>query len=851
MSAAWREPRREATDDCSLRIIDGRGSGLIIETTPHTVTAAARHASVIELLDNWTDESAGALLILNLVTNEAVLSISALKAATNYDAHVYTAGGHCYLEWCHPGGWRDRRILSGRTAEQVQRLGGCNVTKIHWTCALEILNRLQPARHGHDAWAGFMRDAQAWWATRITGPLFAHALRLRPFQPLSRGALVRFVSGRPEVSRGSKDEVQVKSELQLTQTTHGWSATTAVLDGLITFVGQVARAKRSKDDGRREILRRIDLLMPAAAKEGRTQLIVLAGIRHSIDAGGLRGHSLAPVTVYEYLRQGMRELLKVLMGMDIDGLDALGWYQVYSGVLSTVSEAQRPKFAAFTETFHRFLIVIGADPLDRRLSGRGAPPPPDARCVSPQDLHRALQFVESQAPTSRIQLQTKLGLLLGYWVPLRSSELWCVRVGDIQTQCPMYIKIFTRRRDGVGKSKSLRRQEDLSDSMLKTLLLDMVKLRRDVDSAGDEDVLLGEPGRLDERHEEQRTVELMNTALRWATGDNESSYYDLRHTVFSRRAQPVLTGEAGGADVDAAQQLSAQGGHAGLSSTSAYIHLVEDPLAHASRLVRPKAWAVQPSTASNIFPIFEANVESLGNLPELPSRVDWPKPLGRSADLTLAQREEIIFLVAQNLPLDSVAGATQLPLAVVHAAIADQAHALAEVDMVGYDSTRSLRRQCMSISAWALWARAARQPKFDPVAAALGEIVVAEETSELHRIWLAWVRCRRGNDLSLARPNEAARIIKFLIDVRVSVGSMVMVRADGSAPLPPELTHFGILPSAEVPKARGGRPDHRLFMSERGVLAANARGATLSVAGLHWWFLLVGAVLVARDGARP
>jgi len=136
--------------------------------------------------------------------------------------------------------------------------------------------------------------------------------------------------------------------------------------------------------------------------------------------------------------------------------------------------------------------------------------------------------------------------VLGYWIPLRTIELWCIRISDVHISNPMFITVYTRQRDGGGKVKSLRRQEDVSDTQLKQLLLDMVELRQNEDDADNEDFLMGQPQKPGERHEQVLTARLMNDALKWATGDAAASYYDLRHTVFSARARKVLEEAAHG-----------------------------------------------------------------------------------------------------------------------------------------------------------------------------------------------------------------------------------------------------------------------------------------------------------------
>ena len=709
--------------DSGLIITDVGLEGLIVETTAGFAAAKARH----EVLSAWIDDQSGVLpcgmLLLQLVINEAILTATGLKLATSPEASVYACGELVYAEWSDSTGWRDRRILSNQTAATVTANGGLVVDQAGWKWAANVLRTLNPGRAPNDAWHGFISDAQAWWFQHLTGPLFSHAVRRRTFQTLPRAALARIATGRPAIAGAVMEPVEGLAHVQATRLR---STRTATLDSLVTFVGQVARSKGAKHEGRQKILEYIALAIPVAAKEGRVQVTVLGAIRHALLAGGVRGTNWAPITIYEYLRQGLSTLVEALLEVGTDELDGVQWLALYEKALSKVLSSQRAKFAAFLEIFHRFLTIAGADPLPRTLSGGGPPLPPAAFVVSPLELELAVQFIEMKAPTPRTRLQAQLGIVLGYWVPLRTVELWCIRLGDVHESEPVHLTIFVRMRDGVGKSKAIRRQEDIEDPLLKRLLIDMKRLRRDVDFAGDEDVLLGEPGHPDGRHEELVTTELMNAALRWATGDVDSSYYDLRHNAFSRRAEPTLGGQSAGHDVARFLQIAAQGGHAGPSSSTAYIHWIEQPLAHLSQIARPAAWRANTGTDAfpNGFQFPDIAQGLVGERSELPS-VAAAACMSATIPLWLSfeKRADLTWLVVQNLSLDAVAGGCQVPIEGVHQAIGELVQAMLLARLVSPDAMGSIVKQCMALSALYLWARAARQPKWVPVAAALGEAV--------------------------------------------------------------------------------------------------------------------------------
>lgn len=316
-----------------------------------------------------------------------------------------------------------------------------------------------------------------------------------------------------------------------------------VLADLLPFVSQVASDREDMGSGRGKIADFIRSSMPSAQREGRTQVLVLGAAHHVVENGGMRGKPLAPVTLYEYFRLTLKRVQCRLLAKDPEAFESDDFWELYRDVIedSEIPASQRKKVAAMLEVFHRFLVIVGCEPLRRSLTTGGYIAPPAAATVWPEELEKAVQEVHCAAVHPRVQAQCELALRLAYHVPLRSYEVWCIRVGDITGHEMVTLDIYPRRRDGARKTTATRRQVDIRDRALAGMLLDAKKLRRD-EGALDEDVLLGDPGKPDGRFEEALSTRLMNWVLKRGTGVADAGFHDLRHGAISRAAIPVLQG---------------------------------------------------------------------------------------------------------------------------------------------------------------------------------------------------------------------------------------------------------------------------------------------------------------------
>ena len=297
-----------------------------------------------------------------------------------------------------------------------------------------------------------------------------------------------------------------------------------------------------------------------------------------------------------------------------------------------------------------------------------------------------------------------------------------------------------------------------------------------------------------------------------------------------------------GSDVARYFQLSAQGGHAGPSSTSAYVHQVERALAKRSRAMCPWAWTHTPATPSDGYRFEHVADGFVTECAPLPNAAQPVAVLPeQSCNLPFDRRAQIVWQVARKFSLASTAGQSMVSEHLVHTVVFEQVQALALARLVTHEALSSLRKQCRALCAWQLWARAAQQSKHASIVNWLADTMSSGSSSVLRLLWQDWLLCRNGDDLALTNVRPAARLVSFLLDAGVSRQSLQIAVAEGAPPMGPEIKAFGI--AVRNVEHRKGREPVRLFLAEH---AEGANFASVSIKGFHWLVLVLGASLIAR-----
>lgn len=529
-----------------LVITDLGFRGLIVETAePAFSDARARHAAFQALVERFSDQTSGVQLVLTALSEGVALHRATLDSLTAIgSARLYKSGEGFEVELPMGNGWLDRRLLPEPVVKAIRANRGCVVNRKDLTAAEAAIRQLPAYADAKSPLDCAIADALAWWYPLLPGPLFAHVTRRRPFQVLDRAARARVFSKRPQRSAASSAKPAVAAVRQAYEKCFTQKEDMTVIAKLVTDFGRVARQNGSKPGGREKLMELVQGAIPRALQAGRAQMLIIGGLVSVLLHGGVRGRALAPVTIYEYSRQHLEGLATDLAKAGVDSRSGEQWLSTYKEMLKKVLPSQQGKLTAFLEAFHVFLVLVGMERLPASICGHRASIPPAAAIVTDHELGLALAFVREHAETQVIAAQASIALLLGFEVELRTYELWCIRMVDVQLEHPPYLVVYPRRCDGTGKTPSLRRQDDLFNRVLLRLLVAFKNRRLTVDFASDdEDLFFGEPGAPDQRHAQEKTMRLVNASLAWATGKRVASFYDLRHTAFSRKAQRVLKGD--------------------------------------------------------------------------------------------------------------------------------------------------------------------------------------------------------------------------------------------------------------------------------------------------------------------
>jgi integrase len=754
-------------------------------------------------------------------SNHHALNVGAVSTYENEDGDVV-------LEFSLEGGWTDRRHLQPLSIKCLSRNQGHFFSKNDLkTVDFEVSKVFGFGEGQHHQ--KLIEVAKSFWSTRLAGVLLGHCLGSDRFQLLNRQTMWR---------RSTRAVSQIPKEEEVKVDFLGWKQATkslVVANFVVSQMVDIARREGARHAARQRMVECIDKNFPAALVEGQMQALALLSLKEVIQTGGMRGRLLAPSSIITYLGTTFVLWVRALIDLGMES-EPVAYISSYSSILSAQPSSRQGQVKALIDILHTRIVLRGA-PLLRSPRSMQRQSIPRAQFLWPHEIELALEYVASASGDPRVAAQARLVIVLGLAIPLRTSEYFQIRLVDVCPNGIASLVVFPRRMDGKHKSPHNRLHADIHDVQLCEALL-MHKVKRCAEEALPSEnsspnlFFFGAPGYSDSPCAVTETIDLVNRALRWATGDPQASVYSLRHTVISNRALLCMTSEP---DTDALvwEAMSKDCGHGNPDSTSGYVHQIEVPLKHNIARYLPVEVSqddenvIAVASLNSLFPMQERSIVEA--VPE--------HALKAPQGLTIGQFVELLGDLATGI---------EIPVAVAKFKLKE--HALSQIFHAAKQrwagpASRLLTERDVLVALLEMGpiARHSQQPKYDKFRIYVQKIGV--DMNAARALAMALENCTKGNEISLAKGYWSDSLFQSLVSAGYGKGEIVVF-----AEVRDELSDVYIPHGTwRAQKSRRGRARVRLGLIDRQTSTPKAAsGAAYSAAGLSWLGVALSLWLAVR-----
>lgn len=768
-----------------------------------------------------------------LVCAECILDPANHHALFKGNTLAYRANDQCFsLEFSLEGGWIDRRHLQPTTVVNMVRNQGCFFERRDLNEVdreLATVFNLGEGRHHRMVIAASHKH----WADRIPGVLFGHCSGTDRFQLLDRYAMWREATQAIALFSKERDGELAMDFLAWPQS----SDSVVIAEHVAKMIVDIAKRKGSREAGRAQMVECIDHQFPAAKAEGQMQALALLCLKEVIGTGGMSGRLLAPSSISTYLGNTFVPWVQGLIDLGMES-EPEAYVKRYTAIIAAHPSSRQGQAKALIDVLHTRLVLRGA-PFLRAPRQSQLPSIPKAQVIWPHEAELALQYIDRATSDRRLAAQARLIVLLGLEVPLRTSEYFRIRLVDVCPKGIASLVVYPRRRDGKHKSSHNRLHTDISNEALCNELLSYKAIRCAEEALPSEDTsadlfYLGKPGYPGEAYAEGETIELVNCALRWATGDSLATVYSLRHTVISARALACFE-SPGQTDEVAWDSMSKQCGHGNPDSTNGYVHQIEKSLQRAIARNLP-AEILQHFTEDIVVPdlhgMYAAQVRKTESpVPLLPQR--------RLQDLSFAEFLDL---------MEELAADTETP--VLNAKFYLVEEALGQLFRVTKQRWSSRANRLLTerdvrvaILEWGPRSKHFQQHKYTAFRKYLQ--TTSLNTITISNLAAALEDCCLEVDIALDTGYWSEMLLQHLDAAGYSKREIVLF-AERVNVLPDVVARHG---AWRVQSARKGRPSIRLGLVDSRVgTPAGASGAAYSATGLMWasvvlnlWLAIKGA----------
>ena len=472
---------------------------------------------------------------------------SDLKSAL--EAPVYALRGKTCIEWKVSGEERiDRRALCALTALGLPRLDRAPDAEL---AAFEAFLGSMPDYKRVPAKKRLIeleRDMACWAVERLPKPLWAHVVGLRPMTPLSRHhAAMADVSGVPIVALDEAAAARSAEAVDMLDTavSAGRKADTPWIVEMALAVFSVSEHE-TEDETLDRWGRRL-LALRAHVEEGDVaSAVVIAWQLDLVQSGTLTKTDAPPRTRARYARIVSIRLWRMLSAMPAD---VQKWMpdDLSAGYLSMMSDPSCKDLSALGAAISGFQVfvheVFGVAPSQLGLHKLIPEPKPRAQWITRTAIDRAIRWIdEDEKGDPRLKSIVALMILLGYSAPFRLSELRWIRLSNIGRTPEGWLEIEITALSGSSRLKSpaATRRVLIKDPAVVARVEALVAQRED-EGAPLESLLFAVPFDDMAPYRAHAVHLTLLRLLKQATGNQEMTFYALRHTVISNAVEELLS----------------------------------------------------------------------------------------------------------------------------------------------------------------------------------------------------------------------------------------------------------------------------------------------------------------------
>ena len=576
-----------------LRVIETKGDGVAITQTELTARACSRFE---EFMSNTLSTFRS-----DLVTpiQSIVASVIAFECLTVHDLP------HFFQALTANSATRSENTVAWTIGGKVRRSELCCLTLAalsHCAAPLDhanLLNEIEttlsclypladlpPSERNVQ---GVFKDQQAWAYVHLPMPLVADYIGVLPVSRLGQTAIDRKMGYCTRNQDASELPTDTRNHIE-SEVVQAVIENDEVLAGgwVIEQLGKVTSGLRGTGINlsnlrvSRALKTRLGRVVNQLGRAGPVEAIIVGWVCDLATNGSARKSDPRIGTLADYLNAALRPIYQAIKSQDSHPLDMSDeqWKQAFKCMLGEGEVSKN--LATAVGSFHKYVVrVFDVQPQGWIYEIAPTISKPKANILWPHEIEAAPSAVEVLGDDERQISQVKTWVKLLSNAPMRFAEIKWIRLRDLApTEQGYDLKIAARRFAGAGKTKAASRVIPIHDPKCVASLSQWLA-RRELEGAGLDDLLFGDPQNTTRIYRLGACYALLNSALKSVTGDQTAASHIFRHTVLSNRVQKALLDIKEVKEVNELDVIAVEAGHKSFETTwTTYFHLPEAAQRH-------------------------------------------------------------------------------------------------------------------------------------------------------------------------------------------------------------------------------------------------------------------------------